>query len=200
MSKPQLATQAARRNHERYSAAFWLDGSLGDSLKQGMASAATRILAGQIPETSRSFMAGAQVDHETIMKHFLDWLSRTDNDGWLVVMDNVGREYREQNPLPGSYDTGRYFPGADHGSILVTTRLVELDQRGTAGKKLQKAGNELGEAIFRQWYTGKFCMFPGRWGAVRLIESRRSGAGRSTHQAIGKAPAGLDSSRGRIWS
>lgn len=159
MGKTQLAAQFARQHHERYSAVFWLDGSSEDSLKQSIASAATRVPAGQIPEASRSAAAGAQIDLDIVVGHVLDWLSRPDNDRWLVVLDNVDREYRRQAPQPGSYDIGRYFPGAEHGSILVTTRLGELEQRGTAGKQLQKVTDNLAEAIFRQWYTRGFGAF-----------------------------------------
>lgn len=159
MGKTQLAAQFARQNHQRYSAMFWLNGSSEDSLKRSIASAATRVPAGQIPEASRTSAAGTQVDLDMIVGHFLDWLSRPDNDCWLVVMDNVDREYRQQNPQPGSYDIGRYFPEADLGSILVTTRLGELEQRGTASKKLQNVDHDLAEAIFRQWYTREFGMF-----------------------------------------
>ncbi|KAK5459541.1 hypothetical protein LTS15_003670 [Exophiala xenobiotica] len=156
MRKTQLAAQFVRQNRERYSAVFWLDGSSEDSLKQSIALAASRVPPGQIPEASRVSASGAPVDLDMTVGHFLDWLSRPGNDCWLVVVDNVDREYRRQAPQPGSYDIGRYFPGADHGSILVTTRLGELEQRGTAGMKLQKVNDDLAKAIFRTWYTRDF--------------------------------------------
>ncbi|KAK5246710.1 hypothetical protein LTR20_007356 [Exophiala xenobiotica] len=156
MGKTQLAAQFARRHHERYSAVFWLDGSSEDSLRQSIASAATRIPAGQIPEATRTAATSKGIDLEVVVECVLDWLSLADNDGWLVVLDNVDREYRPQAPQPGSYDIGRYFPEADHGSILVTTRLGELEQQGTVGKKLRKVDASLAEAMFRQWYTGEF--------------------------------------------
>ncbi|EXJ91939.1 hypothetical protein A1O3_00489 [Capronia epimyces CBS 606.96] len=156
IGKTQLAAQFARRHHERYSAVFWLDGSSEDSLKQSIALAATRVPAGQIPEATRTAATSKGIDLEVVVECVLNWLSLPDNDSWLVVLDNVDREYRPKSPQPGSYDVGRYFPEADHGSILVTTRLGELEQLGTAGKKLQKVDNGLAEAIFRQWYTGEF--------------------------------------------
>lgn len=156
MGKTQLAAQFTRQNHERYSVVFWLDGSSEDSLKQSMASAATRIPAGQIPEAIRTAAMEGGVNLEAVVEGFLNWLSVTDNNCWLLVIDNVDREYRAQHTQPGAYDVTRYFPWADHGSILVTTRLGELEQQGTASKKLQKADDELAEAIFRQWYTRPF--------------------------------------------
>jgi hypothetical protein len=159
MGKTQLAAQFVRQNHERYSAVFWLDGGSEDSLKQSIALAASRVPPGQIPEASRVSASGAPVDLDMAVGHFLDWLSRPGNDCWLVVVDNVDREYRRQAPQPGSYDIWHYFPGADHGSILVTTRLGELEQRGTAGMKLQKVNDDLAKAIFRTWYTRDFGTF-----------------------------------------
>jgi hypothetical protein len=80
-----------------------------------------------------------------------------------VVFDNVDREYRVQGTQQGGYNIARYFPGADHGSILITTRLGELEQRWTAGKKLQKVKDDLAYAIFRTWYTREFGMSVDIW-------------------------------------
>jgi hypothetical protein len=44
----------------------------------------------------------------------------------------------------------QYLPG-DHGSVLITTRLSRLAQLGSS-KRLVKVDEELGKAIFRQWY------------------------------------------------
>lgn len=156
MGKTQLAAQYIRRHHERYSAVFWLDGDSEDSLKQSIASGARRIPPGQIPEASRTFSTSEGVDLDLIVGHFLDWLSRPDNESWLVVFDNVDREYRAPGTQQGAYDIANYLPEADHGSILVTTRLGELEQYGTAGKKLKKVDENLAKAIFCQWYTRKF--------------------------------------------
>ncbi|KAK5241405.1 hypothetical protein LTS06_012108, partial [Exophiala xenobiotica] len=147
MGKTQLAAQFVRQNHERYSAVFWLDGSSENSLRQSIALAASHVPPGQIP---------APENLDMTVGHFRDWLSRPGNDCWLVVVDNVDREYCQQAPQPGSYNIWHYFPGADHGSILVTTRLGELEQRGTAGIKLQKVNDDLAKAIFRTWYTRDF--------------------------------------------
>ena len=155
-AKPSWRAEYARRNHSRYSAVFWLDGSSEDSLKQSIAHTATRIPPGQIPEASRTFATSGSVNIHVVVKHFMDWLSLPDNDCWLIIFDNVDREYRAQDTQPGAYDIAHYLPEADHGSILVTTRLGELEQRGTAGKKPQKVNDDLAKAIFRKWYTTKY--------------------------------------------
>ena len=120
IGKTQLAAHFARQNHDRYSAVFWLDGSSEDNLKQSIAYAARRVPQGQIPEASRTFSTSEGVNLNNIVDDFLDWLSREDNDSWLVVFDNVDREYREQGAQDGAYDITRYFSGADHGSVLIT--------------------------------------------------------------------------------
>ena len=43
MGKTQLAVEYARRNHNRYSALFWLDGSTEDQLKQSFIGIAHRL-------------------------------------------------------------------------------------------------------------------------------------------------------------
>ncbi|KIV86105.1 hypothetical protein PV11_01740 [Exophiala sideris] len=156
MGKTQLAAQYARRHHQHYSAVFWLDGTSEDSLKQSIAYGANRIAQGQIPEASRTPSTGEGGDLDLIVEHFRNWLSRGDNNCWLLVLDNVDREYCAANPQPGSYDIEKYLPDADHGAILITTRLSDLKPYETVSKRLQKVDDSLAAAIFCQWYSGEF--------------------------------------------
>ena len=48
-------------------------------------------------------------------------LARPDNTDWLIVFDDVDRDFESETPDPLAYDVRRHFPGADHGSILITT-------------------------------------------------------------------------------
>jgi hypothetical protein len=52
------------------------------------------------------------------------WLARPDNTAWLLIFDNVDREYKAQGGDPDAYDIKHYLSGADHRSVLVTTRLL----------------------------------------------------------------------------
>ncbi|KAI1622064.1 hypothetical protein EDD37DRAFT_684068 [Exophiala viscosa] len=156
MGKTQLAAQFARRHHQHYSAVFWLDGTSEDSLKQSIGYSASRVAQGQIPEVSRTFLNGQGGDLDLIVEHFRHLLSRPDNNSWLVVLDNVDREYYAQNPQPGSFNVENYLPDADHGAILITTRLSNLKPYATVSKKLQKVDDNLAMAIFCQTYTRKF--------------------------------------------
>jgi hypothetical protein len=73
---------------------------------------------------------------------------------WLLIFDNVDREYKAQGGDPNAYDVRRYLSGADHGSVLVTTRLARLEQLGES-QQLGKVSKEQGQAIFESWYRRK---------------------------------------------
>ena len=56
---------------------------------------------------------------------------------------------------PDAYDVRRYFSGADHGSVLITTRLARLKQLGDS-QLVSKVNRDQAEAIFRNWHKGKY--------------------------------------------
>ena len=154
MGKTQLAVEFARRHHRRFSSVFWLDGRSEDILKRSIASCADRIPQGQILETSRQYAADASADIDAVVKDVMAWLARPDNTAWLLIFDNVDREYMEQGGDPGAYDVRGYLSGADHGSVLVTTRLARLEQLGES-QQLGKVSAEQGQAILDSWYRKK---------------------------------------------
>jgi hypothetical protein len=154
MGKTQLAVEFARRHHDRFSSVFWLDGRSEDVLKRSIASHASKIPPGQMAETSRMYAADSGADVDVVVKHVLAWLARPDNTAWLLIFDNVDREYKTQDGDPDAYDVTRYLSGADHGSVLVTTRLARLEQLGES-QQLGKVSDEQGQAIFDCWYRRK---------------------------------------------
>jgi hypothetical protein len=154
MGKTQLAVEFARRHHRRFSSVFWLDGRSEDILKRSIAGCASRIPQGQIPETSRRYVADASADIDVVVKDVMAWLARPDNTAWLLIFDNVDREYMAQGGDPDAYDVRRYLSGADQGSVLVTTRLARLEQLGEA-QQLGKVSTEQGQAILESWYKKK---------------------------------------------
>ncbi|KAF2025710.1 hypothetical protein EK21DRAFT_75787 [Setomelanomma holmii] len=151
IGKTQLAVEFARRHHRQFGAIFWLDGRSEDILKQSIASCASRIPQGQIAETSRAYAAGGSVDLKAVVGDVLSWLARPDNTAWLLIFDNVDREYSRSSGDAEAYDVKRYFSGADHGSVLITTRLARLEQLGES-QQLGKVSKEQGRAIFENWY------------------------------------------------
>ena len=85
-----------------------------------------------------------------VVRAVMDWLAQTDNTAWLLIFDNVDREYDPGGEDPYAYDIRRYLSGADHGSVLVTTRLARLEQLGES-QQLGKVDKEQAKAIFKSW-------------------------------------------------
>lgn len=154
IGKTQLAVEFARQHYRRFSSVFWLDGRSEDILKRSIASCAARIPSGQIAETSRSYTGDSAADVDAVVRDVMAWLAVPDNTAWLLIFDNVDREYRSRSSDPDAYDVKRYLSGADHGSVLVTTRLARLEQLGES-QILGKVSKEQGYAIFKSWYKKK---------------------------------------------
>ncbi|KAJ4323146.1 hypothetical protein N0V94_002032 [Neodidymelliopsis sp. IMI 364377] len=151
MGKTQLAVEFARRHHSRFSAVLWLDGRTEDSLKRSIASCAGRIPKGQIPEVSRGYAIDSNSDVNMVVKDVMHWLARPDNGAWLLIFDNVDREYSKRGGDPDAYDVNSYLSGADHGSVLITTRLAKLEQLG-ASQQLSRVNDEQAQDILKTWY------------------------------------------------
>jgi len=155
IGKTQLAVEFARRHQALFSAVFWLDGRSESSLKQSIALSASRIPEGQIPETSRAYSISSSGNVDSTVGDVLDWLGKYDNGKWLLIFDNVDLEYGSGKMDGNAYDITRYFPEADHGSILITTRLAKL-QLHWGGWKLDKVEESQAHAIFEKWYGRAF--------------------------------------------
>ncbi len=87
-------------------------------------------------------------DLDAMVADVMEWLARPDNVDWLLVFDNVDQDY-EQGGTTGVYNIQQYLP-ADHGAVLITTRLLRLAQLGDS-KELKKVDGELSKTIFQQW-------------------------------------------------
>jgi hypothetical protein len=162
MGKTQLAADFARRNQNSFTSMFWLDGSSKGSLKQSIATCASRIPVGQIAETSRGYASGQGSDIDVVVKDVLGWLSIPDNGEWLVVVDNVDRDYRRREEDAEAYDINEYLPEADHGSVLITTRLPHLGQLGERWE-VKKVDEERSRDIFETWYGNEVGEYVGIW-------------------------------------
>jgi hypothetical protein len=152
IGKTQLAVEFARRHHRRFSSVFWLDGRSRDTLKRSIASCASRTPQGQIPKTSRTYAGDSGTDVDAVVKDVMAWLARPDNTAWLLIFDNVDREYKAQGGDSDAYDVQRYLSG---GSVLVTTRLVRLEQLGES-QELGKVEDAQAKAIFESWYKQSY--------------------------------------------
>ncbi len=149
IGKTQLAADFIRRHQAAFSSVFWLDGRSEDRLRQSFASCASRIPRGQIPDRSWKSVPSSEDGLNIVVEDVLVWLALPDNTDWLLVFDNVDQDH-EQGGTTSTFDVRRYLRG-DHGSVLITTRLLRLAQLGHA-KQLTKADDALSKAIFEQWY------------------------------------------------
>jgi hypothetical protein len=151
VGKTQLAANFARRHQNSFSSVLWLDGSSESSLKQSFAAFASRLPYGQIPEASRLYGAGQGSDINAVVRDVLGWLSIADNSDWLLVVDNVDRDNQRREEDAEAYDVEEYLPEADHGSVLITTRLWHLGQLGERWE-VRKVDKEQAQDIFKTWY------------------------------------------------
>jgi hypothetical protein len=151
VGKTQLAANFARRHQNSFSSVLWLDGSSENSLKQSFAAFASRLPYGQIPEASRLYGAGQGSDINAVVRDVLGWLSIADNSDWLLVVDNVDRDNQRREEDAEAYDVEEYLPEADHGSVLITTRLWHLGQLGERWE-VRKVDKEQAQDIFKTWY------------------------------------------------
>lgn len=60
----------------------------------------------------------------------LRWLGLDGNSCWLIIFDNVDRYHPFDSSISDGYDIAEFFPKADHGSILITSRLQGLTELG----------------------------------------------------------------------
>jgi hypothetical protein len=154
IGKTQLAIKFARRFRSEFSSVFWLDGSSESSVKRSIAGCASRISEGRITDNNRSFISDGSTDIDAVVKGVLGWLAQPENTKWLLIFDKVDRDYDPGCGDADAYDVTRYFSGADHGSILITTRLARLEQLGTS-QQVGKVPRNQAEAILKTWYKGE---------------------------------------------
>ncbi|THZ04843.1 purine and uridine phosphorylase [Aureobasidium pullulans] len=126
IGKTQLSIEFVRQYQTKYSAVFWLDGSSKDALKNSFLHIVTRLPAGEVMLSLAHAAKQASPDMKLIVRGVQDWLSLPSNHRWLVVIDNVDRDYTTKGTDPLAYELKEYLPAADHGNVLVTSRLSTL--------------------------------------------------------------------------
>jgi hypothetical protein len=125
MGKTQLAIRFARDHKDDFTAIFWLSGKDRGTLLQSLSSILPR-LPGQ------SHADGVMNDEEVERRarDVLKWLAIEGNSRWLIIFDNIDQYSSFNDPIGDAYDLVEFFPAADHGSILVTSRLQGLTELG----------------------------------------------------------------------
>ena len=146
VGKTQLSVEFTRQYHRDYSAVFWINGSSKERLRRSIADLASRLPEYQLSKGSRNYSQTGSADVDGVVKDVLKWFSRPANDQWLLVFDNVDRDFSGPSRDPEAFDLKEYFPTADQGSILVTSRLASLWQLGT-DIKLEPVSETQGASI-----------------------------------------------------
>ena len=129
IGKTQLAIAFARKHRGVYSAIVWVNANSQDTVLQSLAAFAkqSKIDCGAKPAI------GADHHGKDVKKDaqaVLQWLAREKNRQWLMIFDNVDRYYHPDVEDPDAYDLKFYLPRADHGFVLITTRLLSLGEMG----------------------------------------------------------------------
>ncbi|KAA8622019.1 Kinesin [Pyrenophora tritici-repentis] len=161
IGKTQLTVKFAQLHNRRFSSVFWLDGRNEDILKRSIAGHANRIPQGQIAETSRTYAGNSSADVNAVVQDVLAWLARPDNTAWLLIFDNVDREYSADSGDAHAYHVEDYFSMAQHGSILITTRLARLEQLGES-QQLGKVDEEQARKILETKYKKAYNIVEGQ--------------------------------------
>ncbi|KAI4767751.1 purine and uridine phosphorylase [Aureobasidium sp. EXF-3400] len=126
IGKTQLCIEFVRRYQKKYSAVFWLDGSSEDALQRSLIDVVARLPTDEVPLGLVQAAEQASPDERSIVRGVMDWLSLPSNRQWLLVIDNVDRDHTTKVKDPLAYDVKQYLPAADHGNMLVTSRLSTL--------------------------------------------------------------------------
>lgn len=134
IGKTQLAIDYARRQQGKYSAVLWLDGSSKDSLNQSLADVAREFPQNELSADTVVELQQSKIDATVITRGVLQWLSLSSNQRWLMIFDNVDRDHLLKEADPQAYDLMDFLPQADHGSIMITSRLSSLQRYGTGAK------------------------------------------------------------------
>jgi hypothetical protein len=125
IGKTQLAIHFARKHKNEFTAIFWLNGKDQSALVSSLSSCLSQI-QGQ-PIEDQAVNEGEAVQRAN---QVLQWLARPGNTRWLIIFDNIDQYSLIQGRGHCGYDVYKFFPKADHGSIMITSRLQGLTELG----------------------------------------------------------------------
>lgn len=125
MGKTQLAIRFARDHKNDFTAILWLSGKDRGTLLQSLSSILPRLPGQPLTEEALN-----DEEVEQRAREVLKWLATEGNSRWLMIFDNIDQYTTFNDSTGDAYDVFEFFPGADHGSILITSRLQELSELG----------------------------------------------------------------------
>lgn len=115
MGKTQLARNYADIYRNDYSAVFWFNSKDVDTLKRSFLNTAERIEDNPSFKEIWSRIKEKRLDEGVEeVKAVREWLSMPKNTRWLLIYDNYD--------TPSEFQIRDFFPEAQQGAILVTTR------------------------------------------------------------------------------
>jgi hypothetical protein len=128
IGKTQLAIEYATRHKEKYTAVFWLNANDEDTLKLGFRDIAQHVLEDQKDKPSTSTLASVDLNGnlDQVVTAVKTWLNLQRNTRWLIVYDNYDNPRTPGNLDRLAVDIREFFPRADHGSIIITTRSAQV--------------------------------------------------------------------------
>lgn len=135
IGKTQVAAEFARKHYSRFSSVTWLDGSSEASLKQSFAAMVQRLPQNELTADKVEMLKHSTVaaDVDVAVRECLRWLSLPTNRHWLLIFDNVDRDFHNADD-PQAYDVKAYLPSTGYGSVLITSRLARLQRHGLGVK------------------------------------------------------------------
>ena len=151
--KTQLSLAYARKHRDDHTAIVWLNGQTQDSLKQSIAGVARSLPTTKLPDSAPDNIQQGGEELGRLIDEVLKWFGTPGNTQWLLIYDNVDRDASDGVHDPEAYDIRKFFPNSDHGSIIITTRRLQLRHLGeglkvntmTTGEGMELLRNTLGD-------------------------------------------------------
>jgi hypothetical protein len=125
IGKTQLAIRFARDHKDDFAAIFWLSGKDRNTLLQSLS-----FVLDRLPDQHWDCETSKEEDVEQRAKNMLRWLALEGNSRWLIIFDNIDQYSPYDSDVGDGFDIEEFFPAADHGSILITSRLQQLSELG----------------------------------------------------------------------
>ncbi|KAK9423613.1 putative Tetratricopeptide repeat domain protein [Seiridium unicorne] len=126
IGKTQLAVAYTKRYRDEYSAIFWFNIKDEASIQQSFTRVARQLMQ-QHPDTSRLTALDLQENNNKVVEAVQTWLSLPGNTRWLAIYDNYDNPKLADRPNDDGINIHRFLPLSYQGSIIVTTRLSQVD-------------------------------------------------------------------------
>ncbi len=131
IEKTQLFVEFTQQHQRSYSAIFWVNDSINERLRRSIIDLVSRLSQHQISEESRNYLHRERTNVDEVVEDVLKWFSQSLNNQWLLIFDNVNREFLNSSRDSKVFDVKEYFSTADQESILITSWLMSLYQLKT---------------------------------------------------------------------